>query len=451
MPAKSAILNIIFTLFAGLGLLLALLGLGMDILLGTHPGLNLPQLLLIVSGLLGSLTAFYLRRGDARRRVWASIREHWRALFVITALTMIALELVLAAAGFDTYYLPHFPETPFEEAPWRICDELGCRFDQEAMAAACEDGERGGRFCIVNRQGFHDAQDFAVGAGFDERTRILMLGDSFTFGGKADIGKSYVETIEANFPEAIVWNTGIPGAGTQQALRLFQAYAPLLQPQIAVLGFYMNDFEDNIMPIDRWVVVDKAYVQQYRLDDQGNITKLDLPAAYYHAFGAAPPENEIQRIIGAARLGSLALKTVDIARWGSRAVFPPEWLLSGARGEGGALEATRGYLRALRDAAAAQNTALLTLLIPMWEDIAAAGQRYQAAVQLMKELEMPYLNPRPLLDDALDYVRAANTHWNSAGHQKIGRLLSACIEAFQIHGGFSACEHVIMPQSAPTE
>ena len=449
MPAT---LNIVFTLLVGLGLLLALLGLGMDILFGTHPGLNLPQILLIVGGLLGSLAAFYLRRGDARRRVWASIQEHRRALLIITALTVIALELILAAAGIDTYYPPHdIIEAPLEEAPGRICDELSCRLDRDALAAACENGETSGRFCIVNRQGFHDAQDFVVGDDFDERTRILMLGDSYTFGRIADIGKSYVETIEANLPQAIVWNTGIAGAGTQHALGLFQAYAPLLQPQITMLGFVMNDFEDNIMPIDRWIVVDGAFLQQYRLDDQGNITKLDLQAAYYHSFGFMPPENEIHRLIADTRLGSLALKVVDIARWGRRAVFPPEWLLSGARGEGGALDVTRGYLRDLRDAAAAQDTALLTLLIPTWKDLAAVGQRYQAAVRLMEELEMPYLDSRLLLDAALDYPREFKSHWNSAGHQKIGAALTACVKAFQIHGGFSACEHVIMPQSAPTE
>ena len=335
MPAKPVILNIAFTLLAGLGLLTALLGLGMDILLGTHPGLNLPQFLLIAGGLLGSLAAFRLRSGDARRRVWAYIREHWRALLVTTALTMLALEFVLAIGGIDTYYPPHIPETPLEEAPWQICDELGCRFDQDAMAAACENGEMGGRFCIVNRQGFHDRQDFVVGADFDGRLRILMLGDSFAFGMSADIGRSYVETIESNFPEAIVWNTGIPGTGTQQALRLFQAYAPLLQPQITMLGFYMNDFEDNILPIDRWILVDRATVPRYHLDDQGNITKLDLHAAYYHAFGVAPPANEIQRLVSLTRLGSLALKTVDIVRWGRRTAFPPEWLqLSGSGGGG---------------------------------------------------------------------------------------------------------------------
>ncbi len=446
MPAKPAILNIIFTLLAGLGLLTALAGLGMDVLFGTYPGLNLPQLLLIVSGLLGSLTAFRLRRGNARQRVWAAIRDHRRALLIIIALTVIALELVLAAAGINTYYPPPPPraysETPLKEAPWWICDELGCRFVQEAMAAACENGEMAGRYCLVNRQGFHDAQDFVAMADFDERTRILMLGDSYTFGMSADIGKSYVETIEANFPEAIVWNTGIPGIGTKHALLSFQTYAPLLQPQMAILGFYMNDFKDNILPIDGYIMVDRALLLQYRLDDQGNITKLGLYAAYYHAFGFMPPENEIHRLVGITRLGSLALRTVDIARRESPA-SSPKWLqLSGSEG---VFDVSRDYLRALRDAAAAKNTALLTLLIPRRNDLAAAGQYYQAAARLMKELEMPYLDSRLLLDDALDYAPRPDGHWNSAGHQKVGRLLSACIKAFQISGDWSNCERAVTP------
>ena len=308
------------------------------------------------------------------------------------------------------------------------------------MDAACENGKMNGRYCIVNRQGFHDAQDFAVGADFDERLRILMLGDSFAFGQSADIGQSYVETIESNLPQAIVWNTGIPGAGTQQALLSFQTYAPLLQPQMAILGFYMNDFEDNILPMDLWFWPDRMrFVQQYRFDDQGNIVKLDSQALYYRAHGAASPANEIQRLVGITRLGSLVLRTVDIARPDSS----PKWLqLSGSEG---VFDVSRDYLRALRDAAAAKNTALLTLLIPRRNDLAAAGQYYQAAARLMKELEMPYLDSRLLLDDALDYAPRPDGHWNSAGHQKVGRLLSACIKAFQISGDWSNCERAVTP------
>ena len=429
--------RVIWKLVFALGLLLALFGVGVDILPGSYPGLNLSQLLLIVAGLLLALLAFRLRHADARQSVWPTLRKHWRASLLISLITLLALELALTMGGIPTYYPPHVQEAALEEPPWWACDELGCRFDQDAMAAACENGEMAGRYCLVNRQGFHDAQDFTANADFDGRTRILMLGDSFAFGESADIGQSYVETIEANFPEAIVWNAGIPVSATQQALPIFQAYAPALRPQITLLGFYMNDFEENIMPLQNriwwW---NGRLMRQALIDSWGNVRRLDPHSFhYYHTYHTAAPANEIQRLIGLTRLGSLALKTDDILR---------------AAGPVG-LAATGDYLRALRDAAAAQNTALLTLLIPTRNDLAAAGQHYQAAAQLMKELEMPYLDPRLLLDDALDYAPRPDGHWSSAGHQKIGAMLSACVKAFQIHGGWSDCDPVIMPQNAPTE
>ena len=125
---------------------------------------------------------------------------------------------------------------------------------------------------------------------------------------------------------------------------------------------------------------------------------------------------------------------------------------------------TRGYLRDLREAAAAQDTALLVLLIPHSNDVSPTppqfslgeverllrhslpmgGERYRNGIQLMKELGIPYLNPIHLLDFELDYV-PLDSHWTNAGHQKIGAVLSDCIEAFQVSGDLADCEGVEMP------
>ena len=357
-------------------------------------------------------------------------------LLLIVGVTLLALEFVLAAAGIPAYYRRPPSGITVEEAPWMTCDELGCRFVQDAVAAACENGEMTGRYCTVNRQGFHDAQDFAAGVDFDERLRILMLGDSFAFGESAEIGKSYVETIEANLPQAIVWNTGIPGVGTKQALLSFQTYAPVLQPQIAVLGFVMNDFKDNILPLDHWIWMrNGSAINRYWEDAAKNIMlELDPAAGRYRAYKAAPLSNEIHRLFIATHLGSLALKTLDPLRSGCEADCQAD--------------ATREYLRALRDATAAQNTALLVLLIPDKRSmqINPGKGRWLTAVQLMKELKMPWFNLLDVMDAELDYdIADPGDHWNSAGHQKVGRLLSACIKAFQISGGWSNCQRVVMP------
>ena len=88
---------------------------------------------------------------------------------------------------------------------------------------------------------------------------------------------------------------------------------------------------------------------------------------------------------------------------------------------------------------------MLVLLIPDRNDIGAPSHLYQTAVQLMEELRLPYLDPIHALDAELDYAPKPNAHWNSAGHQKIGTMLSDCIEAFQVSGDLSDCEEVTMP------
>ena len=432
MPTRPVILKLLFTLLAGLGILTALFGLGIDFLLpSSYPGLNMSQLAVIAGGLLLSSLSFAMRSAAARRRIWETMRGHLWKVLLITAVTLLALEFVLSIGGAPTYYPTY--TTSFDEALWRACDDTGCHFIQERMDAVCARGHLPdpGRYCMINRQGFSDTQDFVAGADFDGRTRILFLGDSFTWGMSADLGKSYVETVEANFPEGIVWNAGMPGTGTREALSVFRAYAPALQPQMAILGFYKNDFQENVVSVDRWIWRrGGTALGQYQLDSGG--MDLDPQSPWQHTNYFMPPPNEIQRLIGVTRLGSLALKTANI-------IFG-----RGCDALDCQMEATREYLRDLRDAAAAQDTALLILLITHWEDLDAAGQHDQAAAQLMEELNLPYLDPRPILDLS-DYATYPDDHWNSAGHQKVGALLNVCIETWQITGDWSGCEQAATP------
>ena len=436
-------LNIVFKLLAGLGILMALFGIGLDVLPGTNPGLNLPQALLIIAGLLLALAAFRLRSADVRRRVLRNAGKYFAPGLLITFVTFLVLEFVLVAIGISTYFPQEIPETIFDPVSWWGCDEAGCHYIYDEIVAACENGELSGRRCIVNRQGFHDTEDFAAGDDFDGRMRILMLGDSFTYGYKADIGSSYVETVEANFPQSVVWNTGIPASGTNQALASFQAAAPVLQPQLTILGFYSNDFYDNLMPMDSWLWgvnwLNKRFaIRRYRIDHLGNAIKLDNRALYYRMHNVDPPANEMERLIGITRLGSLALHLIDAVR---EYLFSDSCDLCFER----QVNATRDYLKTLRDSAVEQDTALLVLLIPHRNDIDVPSRLYRTVVQLMKELGIPWLDPVHALDAELDYAPKPDVHWNNAGHQKIGAVLSDCIEAFQIRQSLADCEEVEMP------
>ena len=422
--------------------MLAIVGIGLDFFFPyTSPGFNLPQLILVLAGLSLSLVALAMRREDWRRRILRKTARHWAAVMLITFVTLVVLEFVLVATGLGTYYPTEIPQHWIEPVPWWRCDEAGCRYVYDELLKACDAGVFSGRRCVVNRQGYQDSGDFVAVDDGDDSMRILMLGDSFTAGYSADIGKSYVETIEAKSPDSVVWNTAIGGTGTNHAVASFESLAPLLRPQIAILGFYMNDFDDNVTPIDSYLEAVNLetngilMIKQYRVDVWGNVIKLDLQSDfYYRHHDVDPPASEVKRIVGMTRLGSLVLRMMDAL--GAA-------ILKDARFERKA-NLTRDYLRQLRAAAAEQGAALLVMLVPHEDNLDNVSERYQTAIQLMRELRIAYLDPIDSLD-ASDYAADTDFHWNNAGHQKIGALLSACLESFFASGDFAECEHVETP------
>ena len=186
----------LYLLFA-LGILIALLGIGIDYVLpGTSPGLNLPQLLIIAAGLALSLGANQLRREEVRRKLSGARGKSTAIALVIALITLIVLEILLSVFGMSTYFPSEVQDAKLRSVPWKMCDEAGCRFDYDTVVDACARGDRTGRWCIVNQQGFADNDEFVFGDDLLGRTRILALGDSFTHGFSAEVGKSFVETIE---------------------------------------------------------------------------------------------------------------------------------------------------------------------------------------------------------------------------------------------------------------
>ena len=422
------------------GLLVALFGLGADYILpGASPGLNLPQLLIIAAGLTIALGAQILSRPGYRRRLSRASGRPVFSAVIVTLVTLLLLEALLTAAGIATYFFSSPPEIVVRPVDWWVCTAPGCHYHYGRAMAACQDGSLSGRHCRLNRQGFHDSQDFIAPPENEARHRILALGDSFTFGMSADAGQSFIEILEARNPQALVWNTGIPGTGTHQAVASFKHFAPQLRPQLTILGFYMNDFGDNLLPIERALrALDPenriASVNFHFFDTWGNVFATDKETALrYYGHGVGPPRNQVEHAIGVTRLGTLLLRLRDaLGR------------LSGAL-PARQTEATRGYLAELRDLAQAHGSDLLALLIPRREDIGAPGETYQTARQLMQNLGIAYIDPIQLFDASSDYTAPPDLHWTTAGHSKIGALLSDCVEKYLVTLSLAECENVVMP------
>jgi hypothetical protein len=79
--------------------------------------------------------------------------------------------------------------------------------------------------------------------------RILMMGDSFTYGFGVNDDQTFSHQVEkdlrANRLSIEVINTGNPGKGTDYALKLFETIGRTFHPDLTILCFFSNDFQDN--------------------------------------------------------------------------------------------------------------------------------------------------------------------------------------------------------------
>ena len=268
------------------------------------------------------------------------------------------------------------------------------------------------------------------------KLRILALGDSFTFGPPPEIGKSYIETIESSIADVVVWNMGLPGVGTKQAVQSYEVYGPIMNPDITLLGFYTNDFQDNMVPIrGQLITTDEGEEQLFHWEDRwGSSIVLDSAATrYYRKHLLVPPGSHIEWLFGTTRLGTLVLRMFDIVGL---------TINQGIR-TSREIEVTREYLQSLRDATIESGSSLLVLLIPGRADLPEPGQMYKTAIQLMRALDIAYVDPSSILDADTDY--APDLHWNAVGNHKIGTLLSSCLQAINIENDLTACEYVNLP------
>jgi len=102
---------------------------------------------------------------------------------------------------------------------------------------------------VTNNHGFRDTRDFPYTkpAG---TLRVLALGDSHTQGYEARQDATFSAVLErylrAHGRRAEVLNAGVSGFGTAEELAFLENEGYRYQPDVVVVAFYANDFEDNL-------------------------------------------------------------------------------------------------------------------------------------------------------------------------------------------------------------
>ncbi len=182
-------------------------------------------------------------------------------------LTMVVADLVVRFAGIGPpNYAPRRFEpgggVPFARIPnGPIVYQPGARFasvydvqrgsgsGESATAAAI-----GRASYSINEHGFRGA---SVPIQKPEGVRrVVCLGDSITFGEGVDDAATYPRRLEALLnrnapPRWEVLNFGVQGHGTVDSFLLYSMYAAQFDPDIVLLGFFLNDAMDGAETIRR--------------------------------------------------------------------------------------------------------------------------------------------------------------------------------------------------------
>ncbi len=101
-----------------------------------------------------------------------------------------------------------------------------------------------GKILNTNSKGFRGQVDYSYEKP-PGKTRILILGDSFTFGDEVSDDETYSYYLQGMMPDAEIINMGVHGYGHDQMLILFKESGITYKPDIVILGFVFDDVQRN--------------------------------------------------------------------------------------------------------------------------------------------------------------------------------------------------------------
>jgi hypothetical protein len=349
-------------------------------------------------------------------------------LFISFIIMIIVSEGILYILKYDNIYskMQHYP---IHKADWWINDSV---FGPRYVPNHYEELDKTvphwyyERLKIINKQGYHDKSDFIDLTSDINSIKVLFIGDSYTWGASSDVDSSFVNVFEQKINKVlpvIVWNAGIPATGTNYALHVTRRFLSLQKSNIVILGFFENDFDDNLIPFDRLQFFNNAScLKCYKLDNSFNAIKISVQDAYKNATGSYPIEklNFIQReVIIKSRLVPLFTRLLE-------RILNKQYHLTHSNNiskEEYSFKITKTYLEQLKNYINENNAELYVLLIPSRQDIEIKSDRYLKAIKIFRELGINYLEVSDKLD-ATNYMKSNyDGHWNNSGHKIAGTLL----------------------------
>lgn len=177
------------------------------------------------------------------------------AFTAVTLLLVAAPGWILLELAYRTYYSIPFTGGVIGEGEARLPEDGGDpeylsrfrRSQNPILFYEPNPGVKSGVYSI-NSAGFRD-RDYAK-AKDPSVFRIVMLGDSIVWGHGLELQDTFAKQLESLLNEVSdqkfeVLNFGVSGYSTQQEVELFRVKAKEYDPDLVIVGYCLNDFEES--------------------------------------------------------------------------------------------------------------------------------------------------------------------------------------------------------------
>ncbi len=266
-----------------------------------------------------------------------------------------------------------------------------------------------GKFVNSNSRGLRGRSEYSY-SRTPGKERILVLGDSFTFGTDVSDDETYSHYLQSSLSNAEVLNFGVQGYGQDQILLYLQKEGVKYHPDIVVLGFMFMDTYRNL-----WNFF--AFAKPKFEMTPGGLKLTDVPVP--------TPEQVLAREPYRSKAWDMAFILREKIRW------------SLGENEKEAMQLTRPILGQIVSTTRAIGAIPVFVYMPAYEEVDDLSQSMSAHEQYLnafcKEqgISCMFLRPR-FRREALDGVKLESRfHWTPEMH----RMAADEIENFLLQQG----------------
>ncbi len=288
-----------------------------------------------------------------------------------------------------------------------------------------------------NSLGWRGSREFQARKHTDYR--VLILGDSFAYGLGVNDDQTFAARIEqdlrADRRSVEVMNAGCPGKGTDYELKLFDTVGRKFHPDLTVVCFFCNDFQDNERG-EYYNISKRDELHAKALNcNQGALKKVLFNLPGYNWLISWSQAANLVKQAGVDALVKEVRKTGPDAAAGLVVSYK-----KGAKGYSNRSNKslTNLYLEHLNTAVKQAGGSLIMFYIPVCQEV----REYQksrtfsadehACVRIAADNGITLWSLTPLLalsGQTIDHLYYKEGHWTAAAHEMAARYMSRCIDS----------------------